>query len=226
MALVKGPSLSIEARGTTGPIVFAVGISGPSARRRSRPVRRVRSTQPKNRTILGFCSRFWGVLSDAQREAWRDYAVDHPIKNSLGDSFVMSGINAFIMLNSRAIRIQGSGGLMGLPPSEAPAAGCLLLTASTGVGVPGDVDLIWTMNGVPAAADFNEVWIAGPFQSQGRVEVLNQFRYIDYVAGNVLLDTIGSLLEGFWYWFRVRYVDQYGQATAWVYDQATPMLTP
>lgn len=226
MAKVVDPFMSGEARGTIGSVTASIGISGPIMKRKPVPVRRARSTQPQNRSILGFLSREYGTLTDSQRSAWKDYAVDNPVNNAFGNPFVMSGINAYTKLNSGVLRLIGSGGLQTTPPSSQPAANFSGLVAATGVGVPGDIDCTWALYGTGVAADKCEIWIAGPFQSPGRVEVHQMFSFNKSVAGNIALLTVSGLLEGFWYWLRGRYIDQYGQKTAWLYDQATPMLTP
>lgn len=223
MAIVKNPFLSGEARGSVGSMTATIGISGPVLKKKPIPVRRVRRTQPQNRSILGFLSREWGTLTDVQRQAWRDWAADNPVTNSFGDPFVMSGINAYTKLNAGVLRLVGDAGLTVLPPAGQPAANFSGMTAVAGVGVAGDVDLTWALYGTGLAADFCEIWVTTPYQSQGRVEVTN-FSYAAKVAGNIALLTVSGLQEGFWYWFRGRYIDQFGQMTAWLYDQATPKV--
>jgi len=171
-------------------------------------------------------SRKWGSLDNAGRAEWEAYALDHPGVDKFGDPFIMSGINAYMRLNHKAIRLWNSSHYQGLPPAVEPASAPFVLTAATGVGNPGDVDLSWTEVGTGVAADYWEIWIAGPFQSEGKVNVLNRYNFQANIAGNVMLTTIADLAEGFWYWFQIRYIDQYGQTTAWVPAQATPMLTP
>lgn len=225
MAVIVNPFLSEKARGSVGGITATMGISGPVMKRKATPVRRVRSTQPKNRSIIGFLSREWGTLSDAQREAWRDYAVDHPVNDKFGNPFVMSGINAYSKLNSGAIRLGLAAKLQVLPPATTPPATFLGLAAVTGATNPGEIDLTWSHNGTGIVSDYNEIWLAGPFQSPGRVEVISQFNFNTKTTGETTMLTLVDLLEGFWYWIRGRYTDEYGQTTAWLYDQATPKTT-
>lgn len=225
-AVVQNPFLSTNARGSLSGLTASFSRGGITVRRKAKPSTQRRGKSPTNRSILGWLSRQWGGLTDANREEWEAYAIDHPGTDRFGDPFIMSGINAFMMLNHKAVRIGTVAAYSATPPAIEPVSAVDTLTAITGVGNPGECDLTWTELGTGIAADYWEVWIAGPFQSQGRVSVANRFKYEAKVGGNVLLSTVAGLAEGFWYWFQVRYLAIDGQKTAWVLDQATPMLTP
>jgi len=222
MALVKSPLLSVEARGTTAGVTFTTTYAGAVAKAKPHPAGSLMGVRPRRRSIMGYLSRLWGSLSNAERQSWRDWASDHPGINKFGDPFIMSGINAFIMLNHHAIRLFGFGSENDLPPVDPPVSAIEVLSAAKGIGLAGDIDLTWTELGAGIEADTWEIQIAGPFQSEGRVEVLSRFAYVAKVAGNVLLDTISGLDVGFWYWFRARYVALDGQISAWDYAQQTP----
>lgn len=225
MAKVINPFLSTQARGSFSGMTASIGVGGPTMRRKPLPVRRVRSTQTRSRSILGWLSREWGDLTDAQRNAWKAYAVDHPSINKLGEPFIMSGINAYTSLNTVAIRLGGNTKYKTLPPSIDPPASINNFAASTGATNPGEIDLAWSHVGAGIATDYNEIWLTGPFQSEGRVEVAEKIVYQAEVDGDVLVATIADLLEGFWYWTAVRYTDVTGQKTNFHYSQATPKLT-
>lgn len=225
MAVVKNPLMSTDARGSTSGITYSFARGGNTARRKSKPSTHRADRIPTNRSILGFVSRRWSTITAAQRELWAAWVLEHPGTDRFGDPFIMSGINAFMMLNHKAIRLFGSGAYIEIPPAGDPVSAVNQLDAITGATNAGEIDLSWTELGTGIAADKWEVWIAGPFQSEGRVSVNNRYSYVTAVDGNVLLTTIDSLAEGFWYWFQVRYVASNGQKTAWVTDNATPKLT-
>jgi len=225
MALVKNPLMSVDARGSVAGITFTKTFAGPVAKAKPIPTASIRGWRPTIRSIMGYLSRKWSTLSDIERQAWRDWASTHPGTNKFGDPFIMSGANAYVMLNSHALRLFTTGSDNDLPPELPPVSNIEWLIATTGAGVAGDIDLAWSELGVGIAADKWEVQIAGPFQSQGRVEVKSRFHYVARQAGNVMAYTAPGLTEGFWYWFRVRYVAKDGQTTAWGYSQATPKLT-
>lgn len=225
MAVVKNPFLSTDARGSVSGLTASYSRGGNTVRRKSKPTKHYLPRLSTNRSILGYVSRRWATLSDPQRDEWGAYALDHPGVDRFGDPFIMSGINAFMMLNHKAIRLWNASHYSEVPPAADPVSAVFVLTSVTGAVDPGDVDLSWTELGTGIVTDYYEIWMAGPFQSPGRVQIDNRYSFKLHVSGNVLLSTVSGLAEGFWYWFKVRYIDASGQITAWVTDQATPKLT-
>ncbi|MBA7658810.1 hypothetical protein ES703_66769 [subsurface metagenome] len=226
MAVVKNPFLSTDARGSLFGLTASMTRGGNVIKKKANPATKYEPGQNKARSILGWLSRQWGELTTEQRDSWDAWAIDHPGTDKFGDPFIMSGFNAFIMLNHHAVTISGGGGMAVLPPEDPPPSSIWELTAVTGVTNPGEVDLSWTELGAGIGTDVWEIQIAGPFQSQGRKSVESRFAYEIFKMGDVLLETIAGLDEGMWYWFRVRYVAADGQISAWDVKQATPMLTP
>jgi len=225
MAVVKNPFLSSDARGSLSGLTASFSRGGNTMRRKSKPSVHRQDRVQTNRSILGFISRQWSTLTKVKRDLWGAWAIEHPGTDRFGDPFIMSGINAYQMLNHKAIRVFGAAAYNDSPPDTDPVSAVLVLTVATGAVDPGDIDLSWTELGAGIAADMWEIWVAGPFQSKGRVSVDNRYSYINGIAGNVLLSTVTGLAEGFWYWFQVRYLALDGQKTAWVTGQATPKLT-
>lgn len=225
MARVIGPFLSQKAKGSIGGMTAASWKGMSTIRRLPIPSVRRRSTQPSNRSLLGFLSRQYGTLSDADRDLWEGYALNHPQPDGFGSTFIMSGQNAYVMLNHSAVRLGLVIKLQTTPPTDPPPATITGLAVTTGATDPGDIDLVWAHAGSPVVTDYNEVRIAGPFQSQARQEVHARFKYRTKTTGEVSMLTLSDLVEGTWYWINVRYIDQYGQKTAWLTGQATPKLT-
>lgn len=226
MARLLNPLMSEKAKGSISGMTLSTWKGMGVIRRQPIPARRMRTTQPANRSLLGFLSREYGTLTEGQRDLWENYALNHPHPDGFGGTFIMSGENAYVMLNHSAVRLFGFGALQTSPPAGAPAASARDLTVVTGVGNPGEIDLAWWTNGTAVTPDKFEIRIAGPFQSPARKEVHSRFRYIASTNFDVLIYTAVGLVEGMWYWFLVRYIDTYGQKTAWLTGQATPMLTP
>jgi len=223
MATVKDPLHSIQARGSIEGVTYSVWRGLNTCRRKARPVRRTRRTQPNNRSILGYLARKYSDLSIAQMEAWENWATNHPEGDKYGGTFILSGIQAFIKLTHTSKRLLATEVLD--PPTEDPVATVQILEANPGI-VIGDVDLTWTHAGTGAAEDCNEIQIAGPFMSKGRRSVESRFIYTNQTAGDILLLTISDLTPEMWYWFRVRYVALSGMTTNWVYVQTQPFAGP
>ena len=224
--LVLNPMFAIDARGSITGITFSNGPGGSQAKKKAKPARRRRTSQPRNRSILIILSRQWGSLTSQQRTDWITYAGNNPVPNKFGNDIILSGSNYFVKLNHTAVRLADGTAVVVTPPVTDPPAAVDTLTVATGATTPGDVDLTWTEFGVGIAADFYEIQVAGPFQSAGRESVDSKYKFNQTVAGNVLLVTVAGLVELMQYWFRVRYVGKDGQITNWHIGQATPKVTP
>lgn len=224
-AVVKDPFMSGDARGSVGGMTASQARGGNIMKRKAKPSTQYTPGITRVRSILGFLSRQWGKLTTQQRQFWDSWAVNHPGTDKFGDPFIMSGFNAYVKINHKAVWIDDADARSATPPEDPPVSAIDALTAITGITLAGDCDLSWTELGTGDAADFWEIQVAGPFQSEGRVSVQSQYVFSTKVAGNVLLETIPDLAEGFWYWFRVRYIAADGQCSAYATGQATPKLT-
>ncbi|MBA7706134.1 hypothetical protein ES703_114981 [subsurface metagenome] len=226
MAVVKNPFLSTDARGSLFGLTASMVRGGNIIKKKANPATKYEPEQNRVRSILGWLSRQWGGLTDEQRGSWDAWAIDHPGTDKFGDPFIMSGFNAFMMLNHHAVRFGGGAGMNELPPEDPPAGSVQFFYPVTGVTLPGDIDLSWTALGVPLNEDFWEIQMAGPFQSMGRKSVESRFAHVVTKDGLDDDHTVSGLDEGMYYWFRIRYIANDGQKTAWAVGQATPMLTP
>jgi len=225
MAKVLNPLLSTDARGSIGGITYSINRGINTCKVKPRPARRFRTTQPRNRAILSFTSTYYQELTSAQRTAWQEFAQDHPEPDGFGGTFLLTGHQAFVKLNHTAIRLADWGSIGADPPGSPIAATIDALTVSTGLTLPGDIDLVWTNQGTGSADDFVEQQIAGPFTSAAKQSVESRFKFVQTVAGNILLDTLAGLTELHWYWVRARYVSAAGQTSPWQYGHAQPKVT-
>jgi len=219
MAKLKGPLHAEQAKGSIEGVTYT-GWRGLSvAKRKARPVRRMRRVQPSNRSLLAFLARYWGDLTDDQRQEWRDYGANHPRPDGFGGTFQMTGHQAFISLNHERLRLYGGAiAVLTNPPTTDPVASIAEVVCSDGPA-SGEIVVGWSHYGTGDPADRCEVWVTRGYASPGRVEVHTQYRSEASVPGGVQTYTITGLIPEMWYWVRVRYVDQYGQVTAWVVDQ-------
>lgn len=222
MAKVLNPLLSLDAIGSVAGMTFTSWKGIKVLKAKPTPVRRLRYAQSNVRAILGFLSREWGEITAGERTLWEQYATVHPQPDGFGGTFIMSGLQTFIKLNHTAIRLGGAGALQDAPPADPPLASLLTWSVVSGAASNGDIDVSWAVEGNSSADDFIELRTAGPYGSVARKEVENQYKFKVTTAGNVLLTTVSGLVEDFWYWIRGRYVDKYGQTTAWFTGQATP----
>jgi hypothetical protein len=66
------------------------------------------------RELLGICAAAWGQLEPEEQQAWRTYAMTHPIVDRLGASRVLQPSAWFIALNNRLLQCYGD--QINLPP--------------------------------------------------------------------------------------------------------------
>lgn len=99
MALFKS-QLVTQASGSVGGTTYAHTSSGLYMRARSIPVNPNSGNQLQVRAALtALVTRWTSVLTAAQRAAWDLWAANTPYTNPLGDSFNISGQNAYIGAN-------------------------------------------------------------------------------------------------------------------------------
>ncbi len=104
--------------GKIGGLVFSRGRSGDIIRTRRIPVNVRSNRQELVRAILGNAAGQWSsLLSSAQRQAWIDYADATPLVNSLGVTYFMSGLNAYVRTNAFLRNVTGT------PLTAAPIVG-------------------------------------------------------------------------------------------------------
>lgn len=225
MAVVQNPFLSTAARGSLFGLTASFVRGGAVVKKKSNPATKYEPGQNKARSVLGWLSRQWGELTTQQRDSWDAWAIDHPGTDKFGDPFIMSGFNAFIMLNHHAVRFGGGVAMADLPPEDPPIASMYAIDVNTGATNPGDIDLTWVLTATGSVDDIIEIQIAGPFQSMGRKSIEARYAFKVKTTGEVTMLTIAGLDEGMWYWVRMRYVAADGQTTAWLSEQVTPKVT-
>lgn len=110
--------------GSQGGTTYAHNKGGAYTRMRSIPTNPSSTRQTFVRTNLATLSRAWSDdLTQAQRDAWALWALDHPVTNVFGDPILLSGQCAYIQLNARLLSVGAARD--DDPPSTAPPLGLL-----------------------------------------------------------------------------------------------------
>jgi hypothetical protein len=218
MAKVLNPLMSQEAKGSLGAMTFSMWHGMPTVRGKATPARRMRPVQTLNRARLGFLARQWGTLTEINRGLWRVWASNHPQSDGFGGTFLMTGEQAFIMMNQVAVRAFSLASGLLVPPLAGVVSGVATLTLTQGAVAAGFV-VSWTALAGNIVGDKFEIGIAGPFQSPGKIAVEGKFRLYNSTTGIVLTTPVTGQQASAWYFARVRYTDSTGQVSAWVQDQ-------
>lgn len=221
MAKLLNPLGSGQASGSIMGLTYAYWRGRGIVRRKSQPVRRLRTTQPWIRSLIGYLSRQYQLLLEAERLLWKAYADAHPRLDVFGNAYTMTPAQAFTAINHVGINIAGSI-LQTTPPMAVVPATIATLVAEPTL-VAGELDVNWTFEGVGEADDFVEIKLSRPILSASKKMLPEDLPFNAAVAGNLLTKSITGLVSGAVYWVAARYVDEFGQTTAWHMAYGSPL---
>ncbi len=121
--LIKSTILA-QMSGSLNGSVFSHNRGGQYARNRSIPANPATTRQGEVRTSLTVLSLQWGqVLTQAQRDAWSNYAASTPVTNRLGDQTTLSGIAQYTKTNQFRTSTLGAVPINDPPAPAAPPGG-------------------------------------------------------------------------------------------------------
>ena len=90
-----------DARGSIGGLCCSRGAGGSTARTNPKPTNPRSPAQNGVRARLAYLTQRWGkTLTEPNRTAWRDYAIGTSWTNRVGQAASISGIAAYLRLNS------------------------------------------------------------------------------------------------------------------------------
>jgi len=163
MAKVVGPLHSSEARGSVGSLTYNTWRGISIVKARAGPTTQYSDAQVALRALAALATTSWQSITDAQRNAWHDYANTHTDIDWTGNPQRLSGYNWYIRIN---VRRQLLGQAIGTsPPTIVYDSYVSLLTA---VDIPPGLSISFsTMPGFPAFTEYVELYGHGP-HSPGR----------------------------------------------------------
>ncbi len=170
---IKFGALVVAGSGKIGGHVAARNSSGSYLRTKVTPTNPRTVDQIAARARLGANAKEWGNITQAQRDAWNQNAVDFNSKNVFGDDIKLSGINVFSRLNNNLLLIGES--IISAPPTAERFAGPTTVSISSVVA--GGVLTISPDFDVPVGAA-GVVRMTAP-QSAGKKFVKSEFRVIN-----------------------------------------------
>ena len=175
--MIFTPGIAVgQMSGSVGGITASHNKGGPYFRNRAIPTNPNTAEQLAQRNRLATLSRDWQDLTQAQRDAWTEWARQNPITNALGNSILKSGHQSFVGLNSNILRA-GSAAIS-VPPIIAAPDGFTTATQDGDIGV-GDVDLTFA----GSLTSGNQIILFGAVtNSAGIFYVENLYRFIAFSA--------------------------------------------
>lgn len=109
MANVKFSAIVADARGAIGGVVLSRGGGGSIARTNIKPINPRSTAQSNRRATMSHLATYWSAsLTEPNRESWRVYAAGTAWTNKVGTSAKISGLAAFIRLNSLILLAGGA----------------------------------------------------------------------------------------------------------------------
>lgn len=133
--LIKTKAPVEQASGAQGnEIVFFRWRGSQVARNWAQPANPNSTQQQAIRGYLTTISRNWsGVLTDEQRAAWIAYAAGRDLTNILGETYRMTGLNAYVQHNT-ILSMAGLANITDPPSTTAPAPFTALTKVTEDVG--------------------------------------------------------------------------------------------
>lgn len=235
MAKIKLSAIGItNISGKSGGSVFAHNKNGNYVRRLGIATQPQTAKQTLTRSIFGVISRMWGSLTQAQREAWKQFGAEHTKTDQFGDSRPLTGRQAFISVNSN---LQTIGVTPLLTPSFASVSfpsvtdfGGEITFDSAGAveqalvnielfGVTSDVNYILSVAVVSSGADFGT---AKNKYTQISVGAVNTLDGLDIYAG---LEELG-VTQYHNVYLKVEFVALNGTRSSMVNALMSKVITP
>lgn len=182
---------------------------GQYNRTRAMPTQPRTAAQVQARGFLSTVSKAWASLTDAERLAWNNYAAAHTFTDSLGQSYSLTGHQAFVSVGTICLQT-GQAVQTAVPDGSAVATPEFTITPTTAAGL-----LVKVTDAIPASAYF--LCFASPPLSPGR-GFNGDFRLVKTGVGtNAAAQTVcaasdlaakyGSLVAGQKFFFVVQVVD-------------------
>jgi hypothetical protein len=181
MAKVQYSAVVGDARGKIGGNVATKGRFGAVMRRKVSPVQPRSAEQRSVRSRFTNYSKGWsGLATDALRVAWEYFAKNNPLKDTFGNTVVLTGHQMYVRLNAVLDRIGGTP--ITAPPLALTVAEPGELTVTAATGTPGTLDIAVTNEA--DTRETPEVWAAPP-QNPGRKFIGGKYRLISVQGAHV-----------------------------------------
>lgn len=120
MALIKFGMMMTDARGKLGGQVFTKTRSGATVRTKVTPANPQTVAQQIARSVFGSVSASWRGLDESERLAWNAAVTDWSRTNIFGDSYLPSGKNLFVQVNSNLGNVDETLIDVPAPPEDLP----------------------------------------------------------------------------------------------------------
>jgi hypothetical protein len=178
-------AIAAQISGSVGGITYSRNRYGTYIRRRAHPTVSQTTYATGAKSRLGAMSRLWSERTDAERNAWNNWAANNPVTDKMGQKQVLAGNAAYMMLNGR---LAAAGQTLLLTPPigfSPPALEVVTITPDIG-SVPMAVQFTAT----PLAAN-HRIWCRGAVTAgESQAYVVNKLRFLGVSAAALATDFV------------------------------------
>jgi len=184
MANIRFGAMIADARGKLGGVTFTRSGAGSVARTTVKCTNPRSARQGDVRSRLSHLAKYWSAtLEAADRAAWRDYALNTSWTNRVGTAANVSGMSAFIRLNS--LRLQASLVILDTAPLQYGHAGTPAFAITAGATAQ-EIELLLPGDPWDDEETANHMlFFQRPNTSPGRDAIPAGGRFLQAVAGAV-----------------------------------------
>lgn len=207
--------------GTLSGVVFSHNRNGAYVRARALPINPRSNRQTNIRAIFALQANDWSLRGPVLQTSWRDYAQTMPLVDSLGQTYFISGFNAYVRGNSFRVfnglpRVTIGPTVGGQAAALVPLAGAIVIT-DTSSGSPDSIvidtsQLSWFGRTVDATVllvslgpvlNPGVLFFSTPFQARGSI-----LGDLASPPGTITLPTLKILTTGQRLPVRLRWCDE------------------
>lgn len=211
MAIVKAPALSLDASGNLGGINYTRWRGRAIARSSWSPTIPNTTLQVVIQGYLSTAVTNWGtILTQANRDAWNEYAARQVVVDRLGIERAPSGYNLYISRQIQSLR--ASGPVLFEPPGILPQVMPTDFVMQQRAN-PGQIRMRFTGYQTTERADRVEYGVSMPYDTEARNPTSEEWRFVGFVTGTGFKNFNG--VAGKWYWGRGRMYWLDGRVTNW-----------
>lgn len=153
--------LDIPRSGSYAGVTSSRNAFGQYVRTRAIPVNPNTTYQSQQRARFGDLAALWAALTDAQRAGWASLGLSMSRTDSLGQSYTLTGLQAYIAVNAN--NLDAGNAVVSAAPAKLDPSGLLTAVVTTAGGT---LSLAYTAT--PLAADTKLFVYASPQRSPGR----------------------------------------------------------
>lgn len=132
MAKIRTGAIVQQISGSVAGNTFSHNRFGAYIRARSIPITNTSSYALAAKAFLSTASAAWGGLTPAQQLAWRSWADNNPIIDTLGEKRILTGQMAYVQIQARVL--QNGDTLLTAPPVSPSPEGLLTLGGTYDIG--------------------------------------------------------------------------------------------